>query len=1005
MGARSNPGFSPRSKATANESEQERGQTTEEFDEFLERLRRSGGRPDEPPVAADGGSCLLYILGADDLTPLRAELRLVSARRTRTHAYIGAQRVTNLGTTLTDQAAGLSALDRRLLRALLLDAEPGDEGTFGIGPRMPAAMIERLVATGRCHWDGIASPALSIGAKRQAHLEWQVDAAGEQTLRIAASEPVSAIVATTPLWYVDAGTSTAGPLEIELPVTSVLLLLSAPAVQPLAANASRAAMAAAAPGLPLPAAIPDEDLGRISPRPRLTLHSDPFAGGSLGRSLGGQTMLHYARLDYDYRGLIADTDSPTQLCGYADGSIRHVQRDVRAERAVVDRLRAESLLTLREISPHVIWPAGLGDTWSFASEEQWTRFMLRVPSLVAEDWIIRRDPSFSFEVEEARQWTARVNEAGDGWYDIELGIEVSGERINLLPLLPEIRRALEEGGKRETVLVRRSGGRMLALPRARLERIFGVFAELGDAPSGGRLHLHELDSARLATLEEVRTEWCDSDHLRTLAERLRAPIDPDSVTVPVALKTELRRYQRAGLAWLQLIRELGAGGVLADDMGLGKTVQTLAHLLIEKAAGRLNRPTLVVAPTSVLHNWESEIARFAPDLRCLILQGPQRKREFEHLANVELVITTYPLLARDRKALAAVQYSAIVLDEAQNIKNASTQAARALGELRAQHRICLTGTPLENHLGELWSLFRVLMPGFLGEEAMFRRLYRTPIEKNGDSERRNQLAERLRPFMLRRTKEMVTPELPPKTEVIQRITLAGAQRDLYEAVRAVVDRELRANLERQGLAGSHVVLLDALLKLRQTCCDPRLVRLAGARDITESAKLGALMERLPSLIEEGRRVLVFSQFAEMIKLIALAATQARIPYVTLTGETTDRKTPVEQFQAGLVPVFLISLRAGGVGLNLTAADTVIHYDPWWNPAVERQATDRAHRIGQDKPVFVYKLIVAGSVEERILELQERKANLAASILTGGSLSGEALTLQDVDQLLGPLADN
>ena len=440
-------------------------------------------------------------------------------------------------------------------------------------------------------------------------------------------------------------------------------------------------------------------------------------------------------------------------------------------------------------------------------------------------------------------------------------------------------------------------------------------------------------------------------------------------------------------------------------MGLGKTVQTLAHLLIEKAAGRLNRPTLVVAPTSVLHNWESEIARFAPDLRCLILQGPQRKREFEHLANVELVITTYPLLARDRKALAAVQYSAIVLDEAQNIKNASTQAARALGELRAQHRICLTGTPLENHLGELWSLFRFLMPGFLGEEAMFRRLYRTPIEKNGDSERRNQLAERLRPFMLRRTKEMVTPELPPKTEVIQRITLAGAQRDLYEAVRAVVDRELRANLERQGLAGSHVVLLDALLKLRQTCCDPRLVRLAGARDITESAKLGALMERLPSLIEEGRRVLVFSQFAEMIKLIALAATQARIPYVTLTGETTDRKTPVEQFQAGLVPVFLISLRAGGVGLNLTAADTVIHYDPWWNPAVERQATDRAHRIGQDKPVFVYKLIVAGSVEERILELQERKANLAASILTGGSLSGEALTLQDVDQLLGPLADN
>ncbi len=1000
MGTLTNSGFSPRSGAPANEIKSSLDEPDAAFGEFLDQLGSIGER--EEPAATDAGDCLLYILGADDTIALRAELRLAVARRTTGGRYVGAQRLADPGAAASGSGGSLAMHDRRLLRALLLDAEPTPEGTFGVTPRMPSQMIERLVATGRCHWDSLEGPALAAGPKRRATLAWCIDETGEQTVQVVSTPGVTAVVTTTPLLYIDAASATAGPLELDLSAAEVLALLGAPPVLPLAASASRAAMAQVAPGLPLPAAIPEETLARVAPRARLTLYSDPYAGGSMGRSMGGLSMLHYATLDYDYGGLVAQPDGPTVLRGYAHGSIRQVQRDLRSERLSLDRLRSEDMRTLHEIGPHVIWPSGLADAWSFGTEEQWTKFMLRLPQLTGEGWIIRRAPGFLFEVEEARQWTAQVQSSGDGWYDVELGIEVGGQRVNLLPLLPEIRRALFEGGRRDTVLVRGTGGRMLALPRARLERIFGVFAELGDVPSGGRIRLHEMDGARLAALEDVRTDWAGNARLLAVTSRLDATIDPDAVEVPPTLKTELRRYQRAGLAWLQLIRELGAGGVLADDMGLGKTVQTLAHLLTEKAAGRLRHPTLVVAPTSVVHNWESELARFAPDLTFLTLQGPQRKRDFVRMSQVDVVITTYPLLARDRKPLAAIEYSAIVLDEAQNIKNASTQAARALSELRAQHRLCLTGTPLENHLGELWSLFRFLLPGFLGEETAFRRLYRTPIEKNGDSERRNQLAQRLRPFLLRRTKEMVTPELPPKTEVIQRITLTGGQRDLYEAVRAVVDRELRSTLEREGLAGSHVALLDALLKLRQTCCDPRLVRLAGARDITESAKLSALMERLPSLIEEGRRVLVFSQFAEMIKLIAAAATTAKIPYVTLTGETTDRRTPVERFQAGEVPVFLISLRAGGVGLNLTAADTVIHYDPWWNPAVERQATDRAHRIGQDKPVFVYKLIAAGSVEERILELQQRKANLAASILSGGDLEGENLTLQDVENLLGPL---
>jgi superfamily II DNA or RNA helicase len=999
MGARTNGGLSPRSKAPANERTAPAEAPTAEFRQFLDELGTVSPGPDS---GGEAPACLLYLLGADDAIAQRAELRLALARRTGAGRYTGAQRLADPGAAAAGQGIQLDMQDRRLLRALLLDADPTPEGTLGISPRMPAEMIERLVATGRCHWDNAEGHALSAGPRRRAELAWCIDEEGTQTIRITGDATVNAVIASTPLWYVDAEAGLAGPLEIGLPPASVLALLRAPPVPAMKARASRDAMAALAPGLPLPADIDEEAPARTTPRPRLTLYSDPYGGGMLGRTPGTRAMLHYALLEHDYGGLLAHADSPGILRGYAQGSIRQIPRDPRAERAAVERLRHEDMRTLSELGPNVIWPQRLAGAWSFASEEQWTRFMLRLPQLGAEGWQIRRDPGFLFEVEEASHWTARVRPADDGGFEVELGIDVGGEQINLLPLLPDIRRALIEGGRRETVLVRGTTGRMLALPRTRLERIFGVFAELADTPSGGRIRLHALDAARLASLEEVRTDWAGQSHLLAVAEELDAPLDPDSVTPPATLRTELRRYQRAGLAWLQRIRQHGAGGVLADDMGLGKTVQTLAHLLLEQAEGRLGHPALVVAPTSVLHNWESEIARFAPGLRVLVLQGPQRKRDFDRMGTVDVVITTYPLLARDRKPLSAIEYSVIVLDEAQHIKNASTQAARALADLRAGHRLCLTGTPLENHLGEVWSLFRFLLPGFLGDEAQFRRLYRTPIEKNGDAERRGQLALRLRPFLLRRTKEMVTPELPPKTEVIQRITLSGGQRDLYEAVRAVVDRELRASLERAGLAGSHVALLDALLKLRQTCCDPRLVRLAGARDIGESAKLDALMERLPSLIEEGRRVLVFSQFAGMIRLIAEAADAARIPHVILTGETADRRTPVERFQAGEVPVFLISLRAGGVGLNLTAADTVIHYDPWWNPAVERQATDRAHRIGQDKPVFVYKLIAAGSVEERILALQQRKASLAASILSGDALTGESLTLQDVDDLLGPL---
>jgi len=318
-------------------------------------------------------------------------------------------------------------------------------------------------------------------------------------------------------------------------------------------------------------------------------------------------------------------------------------------------------------------------------------------------------------------------------------------------------------------------------------------------------------------------------------------------------------------------------------------------------------------------------------------------------------------------------------------------------------RLCLTGTPLENHLGELWSLFDFLEPGLLGTQRQFRRLFRTPIEKHGDSARQEIMQQRVAPFVLRRAKDQVLAELPPKTEIERLVELEPTQRDLYEAIRLAMDRKVRLTIARQGVEHSQIVILDALLKLRQVCCDPRLVKLAAARGVKGSAKLALLMDLLPGMLGEGRRVLLFSQFTSMLALIEEALRAAGIEYVKLTGATRDRAKPIRRFQDGEVPLFLISLRAGGVGLNLTAADTVIHYDPWWNPAVQNQATDRAHRIGQDKKVFVYKLITAGTVEQKIVAMQARKRDLADAIYaTARTGAGAHLSGEDLEQLLAPL---
>jgi len=735
-----------------------------------------------------------------------------------------------------------------------------------------------------------------------------------------------------------------------------------------------------------------------------------------------------AELTFNYDGMKVRADEPGDSVQRVAGSqLVRVRRDLDLEEQAAMHLQAmgfESLLDGDLSGADDEETAG--QFLPVVDDEDLDAFLIAfsreaVPLLREAGWVVEMDDDYLFRVIEGEpQWYADVTEGTNQWFDLELGVEIDGERHSLLPILVTLLREarfdfdaanealLPEGGQ---LALRASDGRLIVLPAERVRAILGTLTELfgdGALGDGGALPLAMWNAPRLTELDETlgggALRWSGGERMRELGRKLRGFRGMQEVEVPAGFRGTLRPYQREGLSWLQFLREHDLAGVLADDMGLGKTVQVLAHLLVEKLDGRMDRPSLVVAPTSVVTNWQREAQTFAPDLRVLVLHGQSRRTQFERLADHDLVLTTYPLLSRDEETLQQQPYHALILDEAQFVKNAKTKAAAVARRLDARHRLCLTGTPMENHLGELWSLFHILMPGLLGDVRQFRKLFRTPIEKHDDRMRREQLAARVRPFLLRRTKDQVATELPPKTEMTRSIELERAQRDLYESIRLAMHDKVRKEIARKGLERSAIIILDALLKLRQVCCDPRLLKIKEARQVTESAKLDALLAMLDEMLEEGRRILLFSQFTSMIELIEHELRERDVSWVRITGDTRDRDTPVRRFQAGEVPLFLISLKAGGTGLNLTAADTVVHYDPWWNPAVEDQATDRAHRIGQDKPVFVYRLIVAGSVEEKMLALQARKRDLADGVYGGkrGARSGAPFSADDLEVLLRPL---
>ncbi|HWX21419.1 MAG TPA: SNF2-related protein [Candidatus Binatia bacterium] len=466
------------------------------------------------------------------------------------------------------------------------------------------------------------------------------------------------------------------------------------------------------------------------------------------------------------------------------------------------------------------------------------------------------------------------------------------------------------------------------------------------------------------------------------------------------LETVLRPYQKHGVAWLGFLRENGFGGILADEMGLGKTLQTLAFLRFIRQTRPGVAPMLIVCPTSLVFNWVAEARKFTPDLKVLALQGPDRHTQFALMAGSDIVVTSYALIRRDAERYRELEFDTVVLDEAQHIKNRQTQNAQAVKAVKAGHRIVLTGTPLENSVLDLWSIFDFLMPGYLGTAQDFRERYELPITKEKNAEAQTRLARRLRPFMLRRLKKEVASDLPAKLEQVSFCELTPDQRSVYQQVIEASRKEVLEAVGAQGVARSRMVVLTALLRLRQACCDLRLLKLDDVNPANASGKLDMFGELLEEVIDGGHRLLVFSQFVGMLTLLKEKLTAEGIEFCYLDGSTTDRARVVERFQTNAaIPVFLISLKAGGVGLNLTGADTVIHFDPWWNPAVEDQATDRAHRVGQTKVVTSYKLIARDTVEEKILTLQNHKREIIRATIGGEEEFAASLNWEEIQELL------
>jgi SNF2 family DNA or RNA helicase len=709
-------------------------------------------------------------------------------------------------------------------------------------------------------------------------------------------------------------------------------------------------------------------------------------------------------LSFDYDGKKVQFGDEAKFVENADESF---ERDFEEEKKFISKL--EDFGFQNSLSQIVLGEETADEV------ENWRKFFEKgIDNLKSDDWKVRVDEKgkFSFQEIDSEDIDFEIEENQSKWFSMDFFIDLDGQKLKLAPIVESFLSTIEDGDfsnfTEDRINIPIGNRNYVRVEREKIKPIVNTVLKLFNKESGEiEVGNHELHDIELN--EELEKKLAERHHeIFKLQKHLKAFEEIEKIEPPKGLNADLRQYQLEGLSWLNFLRQFKFGGILADDMGLGKTIQTLGFILNEKEQGRLQKPVLIVLPTSLLGNWKRESIKFTPDLNVKILHNRERKAIYKEIIKgnneFDILLTTYTLILKDIKELLQIKFYYIILDEAQKIKNPKAKVSKNLRLLDTEYRLCLTGTPMENHLGELWSLFDFLMPNFLYKEEIFNRFLRNPIEKEQDREILARLKSRIKPFILRREKSEVATELPPKTEIIQSVTFDNKQTKLYESIRVTMEKKVQDAIRKNGLAKSQIEILEALLKLRQVCCDPRLLKIDEKEKIDESAKLDSLFNLLEELFEENRKVILFSQFTSMLEIIEERLLKDGVEYAKLTGATRNRDSEIELFKRGGVDIFLVSLKAGGVGLNLTEADTIIIYDPWWNPAVEDQAIDRAYRIGQDKKVFVYRFIVEGSVEEKILELQAKKKSLSKSILED-SAENFQITQEDINELFAPLKSN
>ena len=916
------------------------------------------------------------------------------------------------------------------MRALLMrlqqccpDSESGkDVLQLQPDPEIWTELLDELLKWQILYWGGGPNPiVLHQGDARSAKPNWCFDSetdAFQTDWELA--EPVSAVAPSAPLHYIDTRRRLVGPLKTDYP-NNLAVSWIAGDQQP---SAEQVRLWNQGLATPFPAPPKQEVVDASEEIPVPCLHfSHHEVPRSNFRGIWSPVFHEKPLVSLVFR--YGEHEIPERGKGHALKDERFkIIRNEAAEQRITKKLDQLGLVPFSDTLPeeaitedliNLRWVGAWEET---ASQTAWMTLMTeQVPKLESEGWHMHYADNFGMRFVQPEKWIQELREQRNrSWFEFELGIECDGQRIDLIPIIiaylednGDIERQIEFLESDDKVPIRLDDGRYLAFPVRRLEPIIRIMRDLLEGRRAGQEdeELGQVHQVVAADFLKESSEFTDAgsaqESLRSIADRLGSVEAVTAAKKPKGLQATLRPYQEEGFRWLQFLTRYGLGGILADDMGLGKTLQTIAHLLAEKESGRLTKPALIVAPTSLLGNWQDEIAKFAPALNVHIHYGTGRHRLRQPFDAADIIVTSYSLVYRDQEYLESRCFSHLILDEAQNIKNPGSRCAKACCALDAEHRLCVSGTPMENHLEELWSLFHFLMPGFLGQQDSFRQRFRHPIEKENDEFARDLLASRVGPLMLRRKKSEVAKDLPPKTEMIRSVELEGPQRDLYETIRASMEQRVQEVISEQGMDRAHLYILDALLKLRQVCCHPHLLDLEAAQSVDSSAKMDLLFEMLPEMVAAGRRILIFSQFTSMLGLIEKRIIEEDIDYVKLTGSTRNRSALVKKFQTGKIPIFLISLKAGGVGLNLTKADTVIHYDPWWNPAIESQATDRAYRIGQDNPVFVYKLITKGSIEERIVAMQEDKKELVESLLSAGTKKAIKFDKASLEQLLRPLS--